>query len=40
MKKILILTALGLFLVAQGASAAMIFAPIPAMADCCGGASC
>ena len=33
MKRILILTALGLFLAAQGVVTAMSFAPLPAMAD-------
>jgi hypothetical protein len=33
MKRILILTALGLFLAAHGAATAMSLAPLPAMAD-------
>ena len=33
MKRILILTALGLFLAAQGVVTAMSFAPLPAMVD-------
>ena len=39
MKKLLVLTALGLFLAAHGAVAVMTFTPVPAMADC-GGGSC
>jgi hypothetical protein len=37
MKKLLVLTALGLFLAAHGAVAVMSLAPVPAMAD---GGSC
>lgn len=39
MKKLFVLSALGLFIAAHGAVALVTFAPIPAMADC-GGGSC
>lgn len=38
MKKLLVLTALGLFLAAHGAVAVMTFAPVPAMA--CSNSDC
>jgi hypothetical protein len=34
MKRILILTAVGLFLAGHGVATAMTFAPLPAMTDC------
>ena len=41
MKKLLVLTALGLFIAAHGAVAVMTFAPIPAIADgSCSGSNC
>jgi hypothetical protein len=41
MKKLLVLTALGLFIAAHGAVAVMTFAQIPAIADgSCSGSNC